>query len=132
MKKLLPLFTALLLGTAAAHTQITHFTPAAGSSVAAPKLITLVFSEPINLRFSTFKVYALPAGMDAATFAATKVSLKNDADARADAYTGSSSMAARLNLPMKPNLKPGVYVVMWHILSDDGHPVSGQSTFSVK
>lgn len=132
MKKLLPMIAALLLGTAAAHTQITHFTPAVGSTVTAPKVVTLAFSEPINLRFSTFKVYALPAGMDAAAFAATKINLKNDADARADAYTGSSSMAAKLNLPMKANLKPGPYVVMWHILSDDGHPVGGQITFTVK
>ena len=132
MKTLLPLFAALLLGTAAAHTQITHFTPAAGSTVAAPKMVTLTFSEPVNLRFSTFKVYALPAGMDPAAFAKTKINLKNDAGARADTYSGPPSMAARLDLPLKTNLKPGAYVVMWHILSDDGHPVSGQSSFSVR
>ncbi len=132
MQKLLPLFAALLLGTAAAHTQITHLTPAAGSTVAAPKLVTLTFSEPINLRFSIFKVYALPAGMDAAAFTKMKINLKNDADARADAYTGSPNMAARLDLPLKANLKPGAYVVMWHILSDDGHPIGGQSSFSVR
>ena len=131
MKNLLPLFT-MLLGTAAAHTQVTHLTPAAGRTVAAPKLVTLAFSEPINLRFSTFKVYALPAGTTAATFALTKINLKNDADARADAYTGASTMVAKLNLPMKANLKAGPYVVMWQLLSDDGHPVSGQSTFTVK
>lgn len=132
MQKLLPLFAALLLGTAVAHTQITHFTPAAGSTVTAPKMVTLTFSEPINLRFSTFKIYALPAGTDTAALTRTKINLKNDAEARADTYSGSSNMAARLNLPLKANLKPGLYVVMWQILSDDGHPVSGQSSFSVR
>ncbi|WP_161883613.1 copper resistance CopC family protein [Deinococcus alpinitundrae] len=132
MPKLLLLFTALLFGTAAAHTQITHFSPAAGSTVAAPKMVTLTFSEPINLRFSTFKVYALPARMNAAALTRTKINLKNDAEARADTYSSSSSMAARLDLPLKTNLKPGAYVVMWQILSYDGHPVSGQSSFSVR
>ena len=132
MRKFLTLLTALLLGAAAAHTQITHFDPAVGSSVSAPTTVTLTLSEPINLRFSTFKVYALPAGVDAATFAQSKLSLKNDAAARADAYTASAKLATKLSLPLKENLKSGPYIVMWRILSDDGHPISGQATFSIK
>ena len=132
MKHLIPLLSALLIGTAAAHTEITAMTPAAGSTVTAPKMISLTLSEPINLRFSTFKVYALPAKMDAATFAASKINLKNDAPARADTAQTLRGMAARLSIALKPNLKPGQYELMWHILSDDGHPVSGQAVFTVK
>ena len=132
MRKFLTLLTALLLGAAAAHTQITHLDPAAGSVVSAPTTVTLTFSEPVNLRFSTFKVYALPAGVDAATFAQSKLKLKNDADARADTYTSSAKLVSRLSLPLKEHLNPGPYVVMWRVLSDDGHPVSGQTSFSIK
>ncbi|AWN23250.1 copper resistance protein CopC [Deinococcus irradiatisoli] len=123
---------AALLGTASAHTQITHVTPAQGSRVSAPQNVTLEFSEPINLRFSTFKVYPLPSGVNAEAWAQTKLNLKNDAADRADTYPGASSMAAHLSLPLRPHLKAGTYIVMWRILSDDGHPVSGQATFDVK
>ena len=132
MQKTVFLVAALLLGTAAAHTEITAMTPAAGSTVSAPKMITITLSEPVDLRFSTFKVYALPAGTDAAKFASAKMKLKNDAPGRADTDQRMKGMAARLNIALKPNLKPGQYEVMWHILSDDGHPVSGQSVFTVK
>ena len=121
-----------LTGTAAAHTEITRMVPAASSSVAAPKTVTLDLSEPINLRFSTFKVYALPAGSDPAALSQAKLNLKNDGAARADLFPGASGLAARVQLPLKPKLKPGAYVVMWHLLSDDGHPVSGQSVFRIK
>ncbi|WP_241191193.1 copper resistance CopC family protein [Deinococcus psychrotolerans] len=132
LNKLLPLSAALLIGTALAHTQVTKVVPAQGSSVTAPSAVALTLNEPINLRFSTFKVYALPAGTDAATFTKTKINLKDDAEARADAYSSSSNMAAKLSIPLQSHLKAGQYVVMWRILSDDGHPVSGQSTFSIK
>lgn len=132
INQLLPFAAALLLGTASAHTQVSKMIPAQGSTVAAPSAVTLSLSEPINLRFSTFKVYALPAGTDAATFSKSKLSLKNDADARADTYAGSSKMAAKLSIPLQSKLKAGQYLVMWCILSDDGHPISGQSTFNVK
>ncbi|WP_420596841.1 copper resistance CopC family protein [Deinococcus sp.] len=132
MQKTLFLVAALLLGSAAAHTEVTKLTPAAGSTVTAPKMIAVELSEPVNLRFSNFKVYALPAGMDAAKYAASKLKLKNDASARADVPQTYKGMAAKLNVALKPDLKPGDYELMWHLLSDDGHPVSGQAVFTIK
>ncbi|WP_293911388.1 copper resistance protein CopC [Deinococcus sp.] len=122
----------VLTGTAAAHTEVTHMVPAASSSVAAPKTVTLDLSEPVNLRFSTFKVYALPAGSDAAALSKAKLNLKYDSAERADLFPGASGLAARVQIPLRAGLKPGAYVVMWHLLSDDGHPVSGQSVFRIK
>jgi copper resistance protein C len=123
---------SVLTSTAAAHTEVTHMVPAAGSAVTAPNTVTLDLSEPVSLRFSTFKVYALPAGTNPAALAKVKLDLKNDTAARADTFAGASGLAARVTVPLKSNLKPGAYVVMWHLLSDDGHPVSGQSVFRVK
>ena len=132
MQKTVFLFAALLLGSAAAHTEITKLTPAAGSTVAAPKMISVELNEPVNLRFSSFKVYALPVGMDAAKFAIAKMKLKDDASARADTAQSYKGMAAKLEVALKPDLKPGNYELMWHLLSDDGHPVSGQAVFTIK
>ncbi len=131
MNKLL-LLLAMLLGMASAHTRITRLTPAQGSTVRAPQRVTLEFSEPVNLRFSTFKVYALPPGVSAEALAQSKLNLKTDAAERADTYGGALNMAATLSLPLRPHLKAGRYAVMWRLLSDDGHPISGQATFTVK
>ncbi|MCP2014693.1 methionine-rich copper-binding protein CopC [Deinococcus sp. HSC-46F16] len=42
------------------------------------------------------------------------------------------TLAARLTLTLKPGLKPGDYVMAWRLLSEDGHPVSGQRVIELK
>lgn len=132
MRLLLSLLAALTLGTALAHTGVTSVTPAAKARVAAPQAVTLTFSEPINLRFSTFKVVPLPAGADAAKAAATALAAKNDAATRADTAPTLTGLAARVRLPLRAGLKAGSYLIVWRLLSEDGHPVSGHSLFHVR
>ena len=132
MRPFLSLLAALSLGTALAHTEVTLQSPASGRAVTAPKAATLTFSEPVELRFSTFKVVPLPRGADPARTAATVLARKDDAALRADTAPRLSGMAARLSLPLRAGLKPGPYLVAWRVLSDDGHPVSGHATFTVR
>ncbi|GAA5500762.1 copper resistance protein C [Deinococcus xinjiangensis] len=137
MKKYLML--ALLLGGfASAHTQITSLSPAAGATVTAPKTVTLTLSEAVDQKFVTIKVYPIKAAGDlltlnraAAALAKTALGSKNDASARVDMAQPKSGMAQTLSVPLKP-LKAGTYAIMWRLLSDDGHVVSGQSVFKVK
>ncbi len=119
-------------GSALAHTEITRIVPGSGAVVSAPRAVTLDLSEPINLRFSQFWVYAVPAGQTPEQFAATVAPTKGCDAARIDTCPQLTGSAARLRLPLKPHLKAGAYVVVWHILSDDGHPVMGQSSFNVR
>lgn len=138
LKRLLASLT-LLLGTALAHSEVTAVVPARGATVAAPRQVTLTLSEPVNLRFSTFKVYPLTASGNAAavqqaaaTLARTALDARNDAAARADTPQTRTGMAARVVLPLKAGLKPGLYAVLWRLASEDGHPISGQRVFRVK
>lgn len=124
MRVLLPLLAALTLGTALAHTAVTSVTPAANA-------VTLTLSEPVNLRFSTFKVVPLPAGADAGKTAAAALARRDDAS-RADTAPALSGTAARVQLPLRAGLRPGSYLVVWRLLSEDGHPVLGHSVFRVR
>lgn len=106
--------------------------PAPGHTVAAPKTVVLRFSEPTELRFSTFKVVPLPTGTTPDRAAADALARKDDGAVRADTAPRLSGVAARLGLPLRPHLKPGAYLVAWRVLSDDGHPVTGHTTFTVR
>ena len=39
---------------------------------------------------------------------------------------------AQYTVAMRPDAPPGLYTVNWHVTSDDGDPVSGSWTFTVK
>ncbi|MFC4636738.1 copper resistance CopC family protein [Deinococcus hohokamensis] len=120
------------MSSALAHTQVTVVSPSAAVTVAAPRSIQLRFSEPVNLRFSTFRVVALPPGRSADAASVDALALKAD-DARVvQLGPPPSGMAAQLSLRLKPGLKAGTYLIAWSVLSDDGHPVRGHSLFRVK
>lgn len=59
----------LALSAALAHPEVTAMTPAADTSVTVPAVM-LTLSKPVNLRFSTFRVMAIPADKTAAQAAA--------------------------------------------------------------
>ncbi|WP_034384162.1 copper resistance CopC family protein [Deinococcus sp. YIM 77859] len=132
MRALLALLTALTLGTALAHTEVTGLFPAHGAHVSAPKAVTLTFGEPVNLRFSVFKVVPLPAGADPAKEAAAVLARRDDAALRVDTAPRLSGMATRVTLPLRAGLKPGAYLTVWRLLSADGHLVSGHAVFYVR
>ncbi|BBN96878.1 hypothetical protein DEIGR_330096 [Deinococcus grandis] len=132
MKKILMLLTALTLSTATAHTAVSSITPSLNAVVAAPRAVQLKFSEPIKLRFSTFRVMAIPAGQSVEAAAKLALAEKADSGRLVSLPLSATITAAQLSIALKANLKSGQYVIAWKILSEDGHPVTGQSTFRIK
>ncbi|GHF37246.1 hypothetical protein HNQ07_001219 [Deinococcus metalli] len=132
MKSILSLLSALLLSTALAHTEVTAMTPTANATVSAPKMVTLTLSEPVNLRFCTFRVMAVPAGKTAAQASELALTAKAGAAGLVNLPARSTGMAATVRIPLKATVAPGQYVVAWKLLSDDGHPVTGFNAFTVK
>ncbi|MFB9992321.1 copper resistance protein CopC [Deinococcus oregonensis] len=132
MTRLLALLLAAALGTASAHTEVTVLSPTSTRPVTAPRTVQLSFGEPVNLRFASFRVLPMPNGKTPAEAAKLALALKADAPQLVNLGAVPTGMAAKLSLPLKPNLKAGPYLIVWAVLSDDGHPVSGQSLFRVR
>ncbi|ANE43605.1 copper resistance CopC family protein [Deinococcus puniceus] len=120
------------LGTASAHTEVTVVSPTPTLPVSAPKAVLLQFSEPVNLRFASFRVLPMPSAKTPAEVAKMALALKPDSPQLVNTGGLLSGMAAKLSLPLKPNLKAGPYLIAWAVLSEDGHPVTGQSLFRVR
>ncbi|GHF58459.1 hypothetical protein HNQ07_004049 [Deinococcus metalli] len=132
MKSVLLVLTALLSSTALAHTEVTAITPRRSAVVIAPKVVTLTISEPVNLRFCTVRVMAIPVGKTAAQASALALAAKNGAPQLASVTQAASGLSTVVCVPLRPALTAGAYVIAWKLLSDDGHPVTGFSTFRVK
>lgn len=98
---------------ALAHARLVSSEPAKDAIVASPKLITLHFSEPLEMKVSSFRLTDT-GGKPVAI--------------RAVAAPDAKSLAAA---PAKP-LAPGVYRIAWTSMGDDSHKLTGTLTFSVK
>ncbi len=104
---------ALAPASALAHGHLDHAQPAAGSTVAAPKEVSLWFTEAVEARFSSIVVE--DAKGTAMQIGKAEVAAENKAN---------------LRIKVKP-LMPGVYKVMWKILSVDTHRTRGSFSFTV-
>jgi len=104
----------LLPVAAFAHAHLDHASPAVGSTVAQPpNEISLWFTEALEAKFSTLEV--------------------RDAQGRS-VQAGPATLArgntAQLRVPLKA-LPPGIYKVIWRVLSVDTHRTQGDFTFRV-
>ena len=99
--------------SADAHARLVSSTPPASATVAAPRALTLTFSERMAPAFSSFEV------VNAAGAKATIRTVVSE-DGRAITGTTSRPLAA------------GAYVVNWRIASSDGHRMTGSYAFSVR
>jgi copper transport protein len=111
---LLALVAALLLGTAGpaqAHATLVGSDPVEGAVLAeAPEQVTFTFNEAVA---------AVPDGVHVF-------------DAEGDEVDAESSVTdAVLTVELTEPVGEGTLVVVWRIVSDDGHPVSGSLRFSV-
>lgn len=109
------LLAGLLAGSAAApasaHASLVSSDPAEGAVLAdAPDLVTLTFDEPVSVVADGVNVYD-----------ATGAPLDIDAGARDEVVSA--------DLP--DGLDDGTYVVVWRVVSSDGHPIAGSLTFHV-
>ncbi len=108
------MLAALLASPAGAHAVLDYAVPAARSTLrAAPKEITLKFSQRLEPAFSGIKVF------DAA---GKEVDLGDSTTDDAD------PTSLRVTLPP---LAPGRYRVSWRVLSIDTHVSQGDFTFDV-
>ena len=106
---------ALVLPAAAfAHAALLRTTPAASVTVnTVPRQVALVYSEAVEPRFAIVSV--------------------TDADAHSQTAgppQRSAANADELDVPLK-HLRQGWYLVVWRVISVDGHPVRGAFTFAV-
>ncbi|ERK10834.1 Copper resistance protein C precursor [Serratia fonticola AU-AP2C] len=109
------LFVGLSSQQALAHAHLKVQTPAADATVsAAPKVLTLNFSEGIEPNFSGVKV----TGPDNAVVKTGKLDL-------------DPSNNTQVNVPIESELAAGKYQVSWHVVSVDGHKTKGQYSFTV-
>ncbi|GAB2479899.1 copper resistance CopC/CopD family protein [Promicromonospora xylanilytica] len=112
---LFALVCALLLGpgmgSAAAHATLVSTDPAEGAVLeTAPERVTFTFNE---------SVIGVPAGI--------KVF-----DATGDEVDSSASVrGSRLFVDLDEAVPDGTLVVLWRLVSEDGHPIGGSLTFAV-
>lgn len=114
----------------------------------APAEVKITWTEPVETRFSIFKVYPLehPSLDDealaepdflrlnglAGLLVAEVLQLRDDEDARADlGPIDPEPNTAQIALRLEPDLGPGAYVVMWRVLATDTHPTQGYFVFVV-
>jgi len=107
------LLVLLAASPTVAHAELVGVTPAGGEAVDvdAPLTVTLTFSEAIDPQFATVVV------VDAAEVVIA------DSGTQVDGPTVSQVLP--------DTLQPGGYAIRYRVVSADGHPVDGESTFTV-
>ena len=106
------LFALLFASPAAAHAELVNITPANGAQLKAPPTeVQMTFTESVNLIDGGIRLLD-EAGATVPT-----------SDPTVDGHT--------VSWPMPADLPEGAYVVTWRVVSADGHPVSGASSFGV-
>ena len=102
-------------GQAAAHARLLSGTPKNGATVAAPKALTLHYSEELVPAASSVKVTGAGGAAGA---------------------TGPMAVDAKtkrvVTVPFSPPLSAGAYKVAWHMKTEDGHETDGTFAFTVK
>jgi copper resistance protein C len=115
---------ALALGTAvvgsvisaapaSAHVSLVRITPDPGAQLTeAPREVVLQFDASVNPAFATV-VVSSTAGL---TVARGKPTVQG----------------AKVTQPLRPDMPSGVYRVAYRVVSVDGHPLSGESAFTLR
>ncbi len=103
-----------IAGEASAHARLLSGTPKNGATVAAPKALTLKYSEELVPAASNVKV-ATAAGAAVATGPLALDKTKKV-----------------VTVPITSALAAGPYRVTWHMKTEDGHETDGAFAFTVK
>ncbi|HKS06969.1 MAG TPA: copper resistance protein CopC [Gemmatimonadaceae bacterium] len=102
-----------IYAVASAHVTLVSSTPAADSRLSeSPEQFRLEFSEPVEAGVAKAELIATGGGR-------TPLALMGDPR---NAYV----LLAPAN-----ELEPGAYRLVWHVVSEDGHPVSGSFVFTI-
>lgn len=97
-----------------AHAKLVGSNPAANSAVAAPRTISLTFSDKVVPAFSSFEV--VMDGHD------TKVPVNTAVSADGKTITGT----------VQGGMRTGTYKIVWRITASDGHRMTGEVPFRVR
>jgi methionine-rich copper-binding protein CopC len=103
-----------IAGQASAHARLLSGAPKNGSTVAAPKAMTLHYSEELVPAASSVKV----TGPASAAVATGPMALDKTKKVVTVPFTGA--------------LGAGHYTVAWHMKTEDGHETDGTFAFTVK
>lgn len=96
--------------TAEAHAHLQKSSPADNSVITtSPSALVLNFSEAARL---------------------TALSIQKGNEPEQKLTPLPTTAAAQISVPL-PQLTPGVYMISWHVLSDDGHVMSGALHFTL-
>jgi copper resistance protein C len=105
-----------------AHSKVTASTPAEGSTVAKPKVITISFSEAL-----------LPPTASASIVMTAMPGMKDHGEMVIRNFATAWSNGNRtMKLTLKKALAAGSYDVRWKAAGADGHRMSGTIKFKVK
>ena len=128
-----------LVAHASAHAFLNASDPGAGATVSTPpKVVRLTFSEPVEIRFSIFKVYRLNVSsvtdaraLNAAADALVSEDLlkRGDEASRSDDGVANTTRTSTDIVLRLKDLDPGAYVLMWRVLSVDTHTTQGSFVF---
>ena len=106
------LFALLFASPAAAHAELVNMTPANGAQLATPPTeVQMTFTESVNL---------VDDGIHLVDQLGATVPTP---DPTVEGNT--------VTWPMPDDLPDGPYIVTWRVVSSDGHPISGASSFGV-
>jgi copper resistance protein C len=138
---LLAAFAASLPGFVLAHAEIKSSNPKDHAHLkVAPKTVMIDFGEGVETKLSKFGVYFMPAEsmmkggkmmtgaqMDDVVEANFKKFLNRKTDGADRVDTGlvnTSAQSEKVTIALKPNLKPGVYIIAWKVIAVDTHTTS--------
>ena len=97
-----------------AHAILERATPAGGTAVAtAPSSVTLGFSESVRSDSTSIRV----------------IDERGNRVDTGDAHGGPTP--SQVTTALKPGLAKGTYLVSWHVISEDSHPVVGGFAFGI-
>lgn len=122
-----------------AHAFLDESVPARDAVVEVlPDTVKLVFTEPVEVRASIFKVYPLTPDEDplrlraqAARLVDEVLQVRGDENRRADdGLVPAGRESAEIQIVLPDDLPPGPYVVMWRVLSVDTHITWGHYVFT--
>lgn len=106
-----------------AHSHLTASDPADGATVErSPEQVSLEYSEPLEVRYSTFTLHRL--GSDRAAEPTAENAVEAGPMRTRD---GDSAVV----LPVETTLEPGWYGLGWEVLSIDGHTSQGVLRFRI-
>jgi hypothetical protein len=107
------LLTLALAFTSLFHTALKSSIPARGAAVTSPKMVSLTFTEAVNVNLTTIAI------------------VKPDSSVVETLVVKHGVPAATVSAPVLKPIAAGRYLVRWKTAADDGHVVRGTIVFTV-